>query len=134
MSKAHVLPQRHALVCACLHTATDTCTHKHMSAGKWHLGHNAAPYSTHKHMPAYCHRCIHPHAHVLILPQTHALTSTCPHTAGKWHLGHNAPYSPTYRGFDTYLGLPFSGDMGCIDTTPQGITLSKYGIIIIMLY
>ena len=42
------------------------------------------------------------------------------HMIGKWHLGHNEPFSPTYRGFDTYYGLPFSGDMGCIDTTPQG--------------
>ena len=38
----------------------------------------------------------------------------------QWHLGHNEPYSPTFRGFDTYYGLPFSGDMGCIDSTPQG--------------
>lgn len=38
----------------------------------------------------------------------------------KWHLGHNEPFSPTYRGFDSWYGLPFSGDMGCIDTTPQG--------------
>lgn len=42
------------------------------------------------------------------------------HMIGKWHLGHNAPYSPTYRGFQTWYGLPYSGDMGCIDSTPQG--------------
>eukprot|EP01001_Neometanema_parovale_P001956 NODE_1233_length_1822_cov_67.510889_g1170_i0.p1 GENE.NODE_1233_length_1822_cov_67.510889_g1170_i0~~NODE_1233_length_1822_cov_67.510889_g1170_i0.p1 ORF type:complete len:548 (-),score=108.63 NODE_1233_length_1822_cov_67.510889_g1170_i0:124-1767(-) len=34
---------------------------------------------------------------------------------GKWHLGHNAPFHPSYRGFETYLGLPFSNDMGCTD-------------------
>ncbi|XP_076007609.1 arylsulfatase G [Genypterus blacodes] len=34
---------------------------------------------------------------------------------GKWHLGHNGPYSPTNRGFDYYLGIPYSTDMGCTD-------------------
>ncbi|XP_029311793.1 arylsulfatase G [Cottoperca gobio] len=35
---------------------------------------------------------------------------------GKWHLGHNGPYGPTNRGFDYYLGIPYSNDMGCTDT------------------
>ena len=35
------------------------------------------------------------------------------------HLGHNNGYHPTYRGFNTWLGLPYSGDMGCLDSTPQ---------------
>ncbi|XP_077595260.1 arylsulfatase G [Stigmatopora nigra] len=34
---------------------------------------------------------------------------------GKWHLGHNGPYGPTKRGFDYYLGIPYSNDMGCTD-------------------
>lgn len=34
---------------------------------------------------------------------------------GKWHLGHTGPYSPTNRGFDYYLGIPYSNDMGCTD-------------------
>ncbi|XP_015255272.1 PREDICTED: arylsulfatase G isoform X1 [Cyprinodon variegatus] len=34
---------------------------------------------------------------------------------GKWHLGHNGPYSPNNRGFDYYLGIPYSNDMGCTD-------------------
>ncbi|XP_038155636.1 arylsulfatase G-like isoform X2 [Cyprinodon tularosa] len=34
---------------------------------------------------------------------------------GKWHLGHNGPYSPNSRGFDYYLGIPYSNDMGCTD-------------------
>ncbi|XP_069012029.1 arylsulfatase G [Embiotoca jacksoni] len=34
---------------------------------------------------------------------------------GKWHLGHHGPYSPTNRGFDYYLGVPYSNDMGCTD-------------------
>ncbi|XP_071782879.1 arylsulfatase G [Centroberyx gerrardi] len=35
---------------------------------------------------------------------------------GKWHLGHHGPYGPTNRGFDYYLGVPYSNDMGCTDT------------------
>ncbi|XP_031416624.1 arylsulfatase G [Clupea harengus] len=34
---------------------------------------------------------------------------------GKWHLGHNGPYHPINRGFDYYLGIPYSNDMGCTD-------------------
>uniref|UniRef100_A0A3B4WG13 Arylsulfatase G n=1 Tax=Seriola lalandi dorsalis TaxID=1841481 RepID=A0A3B4WG13_SERLL len=34
---------------------------------------------------------------------------------GKWHLGHNGPYGPANRGFDYYLGIPYSNDMGCTD-------------------
>ncbi|XP_037547281.1 arylsulfatase G [Nematolebias whitei] len=35
---------------------------------------------------------------------------------GKWHLGHSGPYIPTKRGFDYYMGIPYSNDMGCTDT------------------
>lgn len=34
---------------------------------------------------------------------------------GKWHLGTHPPYHPTYRGFQKYLGVPYSVDMGCTD-------------------
>eukprot|EP00050_Salpingoeca_kvevrii_P019850 m.91310 g.91310 ORF g.91310 m.91310 type:complete len:533 (+) comp8600_c0_seq3:4174-5772(+) len=34
---------------------------------------------------------------------------------GKWHLGTTPGYSPTYHGFDQWLGLPYSDDMGCTD-------------------
>jgi arylsulfatase A len=30
---------------------------------------------------------------------------------GKWHLGHMPPYLPTSRGFDSFLGVPYSVDM-----------------------
>merc|ERR1719183_1333983 len=31
---------------------------------------------------------------------------------GKWHVGQREQYLPTSRGFDYYLGIPFSQDMG----------------------
>ena len=30
---------------------------------------------------------------------------------GKWHLGHLPPCLPTYQGFDSYYGVPYSNDM-----------------------
>ncbi|MEM6688313.1 MAG: sulfatase [Planctomycetota bacterium] len=30
---------------------------------------------------------------------------------GKWHLGHLPPSLPTYQGFDSYYGIPYSNDM-----------------------
>jgi len=30
---------------------------------------------------------------------------------GKWHLGHQPEFLPTRRGFDEYLGIPYSNDM-----------------------
>ena len=33
------------------------------------------------------------------------------HAIGKWHLGDEPGYLPTDRGFDTYLGVPWSDDM-----------------------
>jgi arylsulfatase len=31
---------------------------------------------------------------------------------GKWHLGHHPPFWPTRRGFDEFLGIPYSNDNG----------------------
>ena len=33
------------------------------------------------------------------------------HAVGKWHLGNGPEYQPTSRGFDSYLGVPYSDDM-----------------------
>ncbi|HIM28934.1 MAG TPA: arylsulfatase [Planctomycetes bacterium] len=30
---------------------------------------------------------------------------------GKWHLGHLPPCLPTYQGFESYFGIPYSNDM-----------------------
>jgi arylsulfatase A len=35
-------------------------------------------------------------------------STTC---IGKWHLGHLPPCLPTYQGFDSYYGVPYSNDM-----------------------
>jgi len=37
---------------------------------------------------------------------------------GKWHLGDQPEYLPTRRGFDHYLGLPYSNDMGPSEKPP----------------
>jgi arylsulfatase A len=34
---------------------------------------------------------------------------------GKWHLGDQPEFLPTRQGFDYYLGLPYSNDMGLIE-------------------
>ena len=37
---------------------------------------------------------------------------------GKWHLGQREVYLPGSRGFDRYLGIPYSDDMGQARATP----------------
>jgi arylsulfatase A len=37
---------------------------------------------------------------------------------GKWHLGDQPEFLPTRRGFDHYLGLPYSNDMGGSTNAP----------------
>ena len=37
---------------------------------------------------------------------------------GKWHLGQREMYLPANRGFDEYLGIPYSDDMGSAYTSP----------------
>ena len=40
---------------------------------------------------------------------------------GKWHLGDQPEFLPTRHGFDHYLGLPYSNDMGgTAARTPEG--------------
>jgi arylsulfatase A-like enzyme len=38
---------------------------------------------------------------------------------GKWHLGHHPQFLPPRHGFDEYLGLPYSNDMGPKPASPN---------------
>ncbi len=38
---------------------------------------------------------------------------------GKWHLGHHREFLPLQRGFDEYLGLPYSNDMWPVTYTGE---------------
>lgn len=40
---------------------------------------------------------------------------------GKWHLGHHRPFLPTRRGFDEWLGLPYSNDLGPLHPVTPGL-------------
>ena len=47
----------------------------------------------------------------LLLPQLLKSNGYSAAMIGKWHLGHHAGFFPTDRGFDEYLGIPYSNDM-----------------------
>jgi arylsulfatase A-like enzyme/glucose/arabinose dehydrogenase len=40
---------------------------------------------------------------------------------GKWHLGLHPPFWPTRRGFDEFLGIPYSNDNGPLHPTVRGM-------------
>ena len=40
---------------------------------------------------------------------------------GKWHLGHQPPFLPTRRGFDEWMGIPYSNDNGPLHPVTKGI-------------
>jgi arylsulfatase len=40
---------------------------------------------------------------------------------GKWHLGHHPAFLPTRRGFDEWLGIPYSNDNGPLHPVTRGI-------------
>lgn len=40
---------------------------------------------------------------------------------GKWHLGHQPPFLPTRRGFQEWLGIPYSNDNGPLHPVTRGI-------------
>ena len=48
---------------------------------------------------------------------------------GKWHLGHQSPKQlPTHRGFDEYLGIPYSNDMRPVRLL-EGDAVVEYPIV-----
>eukprot|EP00613_Pedinella_sp_CCMP2098_P069365 CAMPEP_0171915872 /NCGR_PEP_ID=MMETSP0993-20121228/14339_1 /TAXON_ID=483369 /ORGANISM="non described non described, Strain CCMP2098" /LENGTH=484 /DNA_ID=CAMNT_0012551093 /DNA_START=297 /DNA_END=1748 /DNA_ORIENTATION=+ len=53
----------------------------------------------------------------ITLPQLLKEAAYDTYMVGKWHLGHAEGYLPHQRGFDSWLGIPYSWDMGCTDGT-----------------
>eukprot|EP00054_Salpingoeca_dolichothecata_P012819 m.71181 g.71181 ORF g.71181 m.71181 type:complete len:554 (+) comp20142_c0_seq1:29-1690(+) len=45
---------------------------------------------------------------------------------GKWHLGQRSMFLPAARGFDKYLGIPYSDDMGEARRTPCNTSASPH--------
>lgn len=44
---------------------------------------------------------------------------------GKWHLGQQEQYLPTSRGFENYLGIPYSMDMGSVESNVCGDDVNR---------
>jgi len=59
-----------------------------------------------------------------VLKRANYSTAIC----GKWHLGQRQAYLPGARGFDTYLGIPYSDDMGTARATVCGNSTSTKNI------
>jgi len=47
---------------------------------------------------------------------------------GKWHLGHKKGALPTERGFDEYLGIPYSNDMRPVQVL-EGTEVAEYPVV-----
>jgi arylsulfatase G len=51
----------------------------------------------------------------ILLPQLLLDSGYSTMALGKWHLGHHNDYFPQQRGFEHWIGIPYSWDMGCAD-------------------
>jgi arylsulfatase len=52
------------------------------------------------------------HSKEKLLPQVFKDRGYATAIFGKWHLGHHPQFLPTRRGFDEWLGIPYSNDNG----------------------
>jgi uncharacterized sulfatase len=76
-----------------------------------------------------------PEADALALPKSEITLANVLHDAGyatgmvgKWHLGHKAGSLPTERGFDEYLGIPYSNDMRPVQVL-DGTSVKEYPVV-----
>ena len=76
-----------------------------------------------------------PEADKLALPKSEVTLANVLHDAGyatgmvgKWHLGHKPGSLPTERGFDEYLGIPYSNDMRPVQVL-DGTTVKEYPVV-----
>jgi len=61
------------------------------------------------------------HTRERLLPQLFKDRGYATAMFGKWHLGHHPQFLPTRRGFDEWLGIPYSNDNGPLHPTTRGI-------------
>ena len=61
------------------------------------------------------------HPQEKLLPQVFKDRGYATAMFGKWHLGHHPQFLPTRRGFDEWLGIPYSNDNGPLHPTTRGI-------------
>lgn len=61
------------------------------------------------------------HAREVLLSQHFKKQGYATAIYGKWHLGQHPPFLPTRRGFDEFLGIPFSNDNGPLHPVTRGI-------------
>ena len=93
--------------------------------GKWSTPHTV---TTHTPLSLLSSKHSHPLHRALSVPSVppvtrrsslatlaHSLRHSC---VSSRHLGTVPPFHPSFRGFDEYLGVPFSIDMGCVDGHP----------------